>query len=472
MSAIEIHELSFVGQYWSAAMAEDRAAWTAQSLIDPLMFADASLGALYGRISHKFAAGEPVGLEEITAVAREADQIQLLSLVIDVASHHRTLMYHADKLFEAYRARRQLHLLRQGVEEAEKSLEKPERARKVADRITIALLDIFAQQPGEGKPQTRDELVDDQLRRMDQEEDRGITLPWPKMQDACGPWMPGEVIGLSGYSGSGKSTVTANLAMMLAKRGTPVIVFPMEMGEQWVSRAACTLSRFPQVLAEKGLFHKATTEQRNRYRGWLEEMRTWPWEVVNRPNVTPAEVLSATRTLRRQWADRTVVVIIDHMHRLDYGDEEVDKMAGPATKAFKNFAKSDPVGLVFFCLYQPRKPNTDHDLYQPIYGHSIRGHSSSWNEVDVHLSVYRSWGEVSPYGRTEWGDEAINLKQDGSPKIAKPFSEGAVLNNEHCFLKPDKRRVGGEGPSFWLNFHKPSGQIFEYAIERQQDRLA
>lgn len=460
--AIE-HEIQFVGQYWHAAEHDDRVAWKAQALVDPTMFESDALASLYNLVNARHVAGKPLEYgPDFAADISEAGATHAAAQVSDTWYHHHTLMHFAGCIVQAWRARRQVTLIQGGLSDAKRAAaENPEDARRVAEKLSMRLLDAFAGDPSEERPQSRDELVDDQIDRIDREAETGVTLPWPKLQDACGPWMPGDVVGLTGFSGSGKSTVSANLAMQIARRGTPVIVFPTEMCEQWLTRAACALSRFPQHLAEKGLYRQATPQQRTFLRTALEEMREYPWEMVNRPNVTPAEILAAIRVLRRQWKGRTVVVVIDHMHRLDYGAEEADKEAGKATRALKNFAKEDRDGLVFLCLYQPKKPEQDSAMYQPVYASRIRGHSSVWNELDVHLSVYRTWGERSPYGRTEWGDDAVNLRGDGSPAIARPFSEGAVLNTEHTFLKPDKRRVGGEGPPLWLNIHKPSGQVFE-----------
>jgi len=460
------HEMEFVGQFWNAALADSKVAWKAQALVSPPMLESETLGALYGVLSRHFSAGHPLQGPAIWSEIMEAGARQAANDLEGLVPHHASLMFHAERVVDGWRARRQCDLIRLGAEEAERSLEKPERAKKVAERLSMALLDVFAVSVSEGRPQTRDDLVDDQIDRMEREQERGVVLPWPKMQAICGPWMPGELIGLTGYSGSGKSTVTANLAMGLARRGTPVIVFPTEMREQWVARCAAAEAKVPQWIAEKGLWKAASEDQRRAYRTTLERMRSWPWEVVNRGNVTPAELVSAVRTLRRNWPGQTVVVVVDHMHRLDYGAEDADAEAGKATRMLKNFAGEDRDGLVFLLLYQPKKPEGDHAIYQPIHANRIRGHSMIWNELDTHLSVFRAWVERGPFGLTEWGDPSAALKPDGSPKVAKPFSEGAIVDEEHVFLKPDKRRVGGEGSTFWLNIHKPSGQIFELVNER------
>lgn len=461
-------EIEFVAQYWHACECGAKIAWKGQSIIAPEMFSDSGLGRLYHILSTRFSRGEPVGLAECRPDITEADATDAVTIVLPLAIHSESLMYHAQRVVQGWQARKQVSLLRLGIDEAEKSLEKPDRAKKIAEKLALALLDVFVSDSGEGRPQTRDELVDDQLDRMSRVDERGVVLPWPKMQEACGPWMPGDLIGVTGYSGSGKSTMTANLAMGLCQRGVPVIVFPTEMREQWLARAAASVSGVPQWIAEKGLWKSATDAQKQGHADVLEAMRSWPWELVNRSNITPAQMVAAVRTLRRQWPDERVVVLVDHMHRLDYGTEEADAEAGKATRMLKNFATDDRAGLVFVLLYQPKKPEGDHAVYQPIHANRIRGHSMIWNELDVHLSVFRSMVERSPFGMTKWGDPAGLVNSDGSPRLAKPGSETAVVDTERVYMKPDKRRIGGEGRTFWLNFDKPSGRIYETDTRREE----
>lgn len=460
------HEWEFVGQFWIAAEKGNPVAHKAHALVAPQMIEDKHLSMIYGVLTHRFAAGELLSGADLWAEFNKAGTQDTATTLLDATLGVVDILKRADKVLESYRARRQIDLLKLGVEQAERSLEDPARAKRVAERLSMALLDVFAGDTGNSRPQTRDELIEDQLDRMTRAEDRGITLPWPRMDEACGPWMPGDLIGVTGYSGSGKSTVTANLAMGAARRGVPVIVFPTEMREQWVSRCAAAEARVPQWIAEKGLWSKATDIQKASYRKALERMREWPWEVVNRSNVTPAELVSAVRTLRRKWKGERVLVVVDHMHRLDYGSEEADAEAGKATRMLKNFATDDPDGLTFVLLYQPKKPEGDHAIYQPIHANRIRGHSMIWNELDVHLSVFRSWVEKG-VGFTEWQEPCGLVRPDGRPAVAKPYAEGAQLDTEHVYLKPDKRRVGGEGSTFYLNIHAPSGQIYEHYNERE-----
>src|SRR5690606_7821419 len=131
---------------------------------------------------------------------------------------------------------------------------------------------------------------------------------------------------MTAYSGSGKSVWAANLAARWTRRGVPVIAFPTEMGERWVARAVAAetygAQRVRQWVVEKRQWSRATPEERELYAEMITEYRTRPLEIVNRPNITPAQITAAVRVLRKRWSGRTVVVVVDHMHRLDYEGED------------------------------------------------------------------------------------------------------------------------------------------------------
>jgi hypothetical protein len=125
-------------------------------------------------------------------------------------------------------------------------------------------------------------------------------------------------------------------------------------------------------------------------------------------------------------------------------------------------------------LFQPRKPAAGTTQYGPIAGHQIRGHSSIWNELDVHISPFRMWVKTNEQlGRTHWGTVACDYEQGKPmPKLAKPESDGAKLDDEHVYIKIDKRRVGGEGPTVMLHFDAPSGAVYELDTTHSQENAA
>jgi hypothetical protein len=82
-------------------------------------------------------------------------------------------------------------------------------------------------------------------------------------------------------------------------------------------------------------------------------------------------------------------------------------------------------------------------------------------DTSPHLAVERGFF-------TPWGTPRCLLDTQGYPIFVPPppegleHQDGAKLDDEHVYLKVDKRREGGEVP-YTLIFHTdgPSGRIFE-----------
>lgn len=347
--------------------------------------------------------------------------------------------------------------------------------RKIADSLSSRVLQLYAD-TGIAATERKEDLIDRLIARSVEDEQMAINLPWPKLATQVGPLVRGEVVGLTGFSGQGKSTVATNMFAGFCKAGVPVIAFSTEMGEQWLARAAATESLQSQMSAEKNIW-STDDYGRLRYQKALERMRSWPFELVVSPNVKPEEIINRTRALRSRWPGRTVVVMVDHMHRLDYGREDANEKVGWATKLMKNEAKADRDGLVFVLLFQPRKPDGLEMMYKPVAAHQIRGDSAVWNELDTHLSPYRTF--VKTMGgdhKTPWGTPAAWLDGGGSPMVVEPKNgqavEGSKLSDEHLFISIDKRRIGGPvDRPVWLNFHAPSGRVSEGKPEEEQVEL-
>lgn len=449
-------ELTFCGQFMRYAENDaDQRAWSAMELVRSEMFEDRELGAIYEAMCRRLASGNDL-------VDPTTDGTAAWFAVMDNTIGELNLGHFADRIRKNHLARRQVDLLRKGLAAAEDAVPSTNgKARKVADRLSMALLNLFAEGSENGAPASLGEMADAAIASIGHDQDPGVDVPLEKLNEECGPWLPGDVIGVSAYSNGGKSTFIANLATRWARRGQPVLVFPTEMRQQWLDRANCTLSGVRQRIAEKRQWKRATANEISDYRDIMAAFKLMPFEIVNRPNISPVEIIAATRVIRRRWADRPVIVIVDHMHRLDYGAEEANKMVGQATKMMKNFAGD--AGIVFVLLFQPRKP--DKDTYRPIAGHQIRGDSSVWNEIDIHLSPFRAFVKPDAERETKWGTPGAMLDRFGRPFLEKPTKKGAVLSDEFLFLKVDKRRIGGEGGTLIMHFDQPSGAIHEITTE-------
>src|SRR5690606_41073352 len=70
-------------------------------------------------------------------------------------------------------------------------------------------------------------------------------------------------------------------------------------------------------------------------------------------------------------------------------------------------------------LFQPRKPEGGANTYRPIAGYQIRGDSAVWNELDVHLSPYRTWVKASETLLNEWGQPKTVVDPSGWPRSAE-----------------------------------------------------
>lgn len=467
MASFEV-EASFVGAFWGTADSRDegylRAALEAASLVGPDAIENDHLASIYATLRARFAEGKPTDSEDLLdEFASRGIPQQLMGDVIERSAYVTAdqLAHYAQVVLHSYQQRQLSELLAKAQAKlAQGRLD--DGGRRVAEHLAIKAMTIYATSAESGVPQTKDEILDDELRLIEQETEPGIKLPWSKLDSACGPWLPGDVIGVSAYSNAGKSTFAANLMFGLARRGVPCIVFPTEMGQRWIARGLAALSGARQKVAEKRRWRTvATPEEKEAYEHWIGIVRHWPWNVVNVPDISPTEILARTRILRRAYPGQTVVVFVDHMHRLNYGDQDPNEAVGRAVKMFKNFAASDPDGLIFVLLFQPRKPEGGANTYRPIAGYQIRGDSAVWNELDVHLSPYRTWVKASETLLNEWGQPKTVVDPSGWPRSAKPNSEGAKLDDEHYYVKVDKDRVGGEGPVILLNFHAPSGRIYE-----------
>lgn len=345
-------EREFVGQFWRATdgtwEGDDGEAFAVIGRIDPKMLESAELRRLYEELAVRWAAGEPNEPELIfPALRAESIPVQAIVAASDALTAAQLPVF-ARRVREDWQ-RREFMTLSQKATAALGNGAGKDGGRALADRLQLRLLELYTYHGGRGI-QSKDELVAEGKARATAEEQEGITVPWPKLEKACGPWIPGEVVGVSAYSGSGKSQFAANLFTGLVRRGVPVIVFPTEMREQWLDRAVAAMTRTAQWRAEKRRWRGAEHELARYLAGW-DELRDLEWRAVNRPSISPAEIAAATRVLRRQWEDRPVVVMVDHLHRLDYGKENPNEQVGAATQAMKNLASQE--NLVCVLLYQP-----------------------------------------------------------------------------------------------------------------------
>lgn len=450
--------------------ADHQRAFAVFDRIDSEMFVHNDLGLIFRVTASAFASGNPVELSALgTAIENHIDSTDAtMGTWNEVAPDIWQSLYlepRADDVEREFRRRQFRDMLVKGASMLNE-VHGLDGGQQLAGTMASQLIELYA---GKGRgPRnhypTSNEVVDELLQRAVTGEERGIRFPWPKLEEYCGPMIPGECIGITAYSGQGKSLFSSNMFWELAFAGINVVAFPTEMMFQWVERGIARNADVSQWRAEKGRWRDPEGESEFiRYREALEEVRKMDnWRIVARPNITPAEVAMSMRILRKNWPGERVVFFVDHMHRLDYGGEKSDEAVGDATKLFKNISQDDG-NLLPILLFQPKKPEGGKEPYGPTGGHRIRGHSSVWNELDVHLCPWRAVVETvtNQADKTTQGTVRARLDRHGLPMLRSPTVSMAdrKWDDENFHIKIDKRRTGGAGPNVVLPINPVSGRI-------------
>ncbi len=473
-------EAQFVSTFWGMAESKSQIVDAVMTHVEPTMFEDPSFGKAYNRLRGAYATG--ASLNDYTLQRQVVDDVgpEWGTQIFTDRGNNTDLRAYAGKVLVNWRAREQHKMLTQAANQTLKLISegKESKVHKLTDGLfgEVIRLHNTGSSSSSKTPQTKDEYTAAELAKIDKvTTDRGISLPYNKLQEEVGNLIPGDCVGVAAYSNGGKSTFLANLWRWFAIQGHPTIVFPTEMRERWLSRSFAAHARIPQSIAEREQWQLATEEQKVAYRLAVQDLGRCPWEVVNKANITVDEIISRATVIRRRWPGKPVIVAVDHMHRLDYKGMDADFVAGEATKRLRDWAAEDQEGgIILVLLYQPRKPMDEIELYKPVRGDQIRGKSNIWNELDIMLSPYRRWVKVvpgwekNPHLRTPWGTPSCmyDSKNTHLPAFTKPNDPEGKLDDEHAYIKIGKRRVGGEGiGTLMFQMEAPTGFIHEIAIK-------
>lgn len=478
-------EAQYVALYWAAALeGGDQALHL--SRLHPEAIEDEKLRNVLRFISDRDASGDLAeDAETYGALYRVAgaELVHWLQSIRDVSGGLSVRAY-AKRVWKSWKVRQ----VTQYASDLAASLNDlagrdPDAALARADEGFARALALRAEALESATPQTRAAVSEAERTRTEVKGLPGISWPFEKMTRALGPIIPGQVIGLTGYPGGGKSTTGCALFGGFATQGVPQIVVPTEMRAGWLSRVYAARAGVPQQVAENGLWdhtdpetlrlvaqilryegpaaiHQAEAAVRQwkaDYRAAIDALEGRPWEVVNTPSLTIDQVIGRVRVLRRRYEGQFVLVTIDHMHNLDYPDGETDRHVKAATKKLREFCQEDGK-MAALCLFQPKKPERSAvpPEYRPVGAHEIRGQVAE--VLDTHLGIYRWHVQTDPHRVTSWGTPLAVVDEHGWP-VRCPPDEGGKPDDERLYLKPDKRRIGGSGPTFFLGFNPETGRV-------------
>jgi replicative DNA helicase len=399
-----------------------------------------------------------------TAAMAEVGGSAHIEAVLALSSREDAFQSHLSKLAEKYAAR-EVAKVGEGILKAITGKHKPQ---AIIERAVARLSAVASLATSRQGMSTREEFIANERANMDRGPDTGVPMPYEKVSQFTGDLVPGDAVGVPGYSNSGKTLFVANLARYWAIRGYPSIWFPTESQEKFLSRVAAAHARIPQIYPERNAWHQASPSERAAYESALDDLSQCPWGIVPQRMITPQEIIAQANARRREYDGQPVIVVVDHMHRLNYGGENPAFAVPKATQDLRNWAGDDRHGgIILVMLYQPKKPDLDVSVYKPVSGYGISGSGLTMAELDLIISPYRRWVKTSsewkhnPYHRTAWGTARGLTLNDGRPDFAKPEADDAKVDDEHVYLKIGKRRTGGEGPTVMLNIDAPSGHIYQ-----------
>lgn len=495
-------EMRFVAKFAHLVIQEKDPVDRIASGIAPEMLEDSTLATAYRVLSELHASGVGSDTVRITMDLNQAIGADTCFQLLDLAEtwHYQRMDPNLETLevLHHWQARSAAAYLQDLATACRSILKDDTRAALRATEDGVLKAQEILQRTGVSHaPRTRTEIAGAEREIVTAPRERVLRASWPypKMRRALGDLLPGRMYGITAFPNAGKSTFAANLLYGFLRQGVPCLAVVTEMGDDWLRRAWAAEARVPQFVAENRLWddddpetirflrdywrcteHEvvATLDQcRTQYLAVVDDFPTLPCEVVEQSPITPEQVISRLRVLRRRFAGQFVVAFIDHLHNLQYPNDEVDKHVGVATARIRDFCRTDGA-MAVVGLFQPKKPEKHVAAeYRPIYARDIRGQVAQ--VLDVHMSIFRQH-VLTSLDTTPWGTrrcavdpvtghvrfcsqaEAAELGEDGEPR--------GKLDDEHLYIRPDKRRIGGEGRTFVLDFEADTGRVHEVDARR------
>jgi hypothetical protein len=197
----------------------------------------------------------------------------------------------------------------------------------------------------------------------------------------------------------------------------------------------------------------------------FDDALTW-WEknenfILNeRAAVTPDSIL---RAMKRYRAEGTEVFVLDHLHRVIYGEGKDDIRLPMAAFArnLKNFGADNNCKVMAGVQYVKIKPTAEPD------DSSIREANNILEEGNY---VFHVWQPLVAGEMTIHGDFIPRSNADGSRVLADAAEKGAVLGNdpERIYIKCGKQRIRPWRGMIVLPFNPASGLMYEETHHTQE----
>lgn len=224
----------------------------------------------------------------------------------------------------------------------------------------------------------------------------GILTGLAPLDDELGPWLPGDLVGLGGRPGMGKSALAAIIGRNVAAAGGGVIEAHAEMSVQqvWRRRLTATAYEIAQDIAPAySAIRKRTIEyaQRELLGRARESLRGMPLYAVKRTGMTLGHLRALALRQKAAWERQGIplaLLTIDHAGLLKTEREHrsrVDQQT-EISNGLKELA--DELGIPILVLLQLSREVEKRDDKRPVL--SDFRDSGSWEQdLDIALGAFR-----------------------------------------------------------------------------------
>lgn len=329
------------------------------------------------------------------------------------------------------------HIIQVAAEMAERAMDMGEDPAQLLSDLGTAVAELSAS----GSPVQLtdfDQALDDVLDWIDNPgaHPEGILTGLGPLDEALGPLLPGDLMGLGGRPGMGKSAVAAIIGRNVAQAGHGVIELHAEMSVQQVTRRRLTATAYEMFYDQAPAYsaiRRRTVEfaQREMLGTARETLRGLPLSAVKRTGITLGRLRALVIHKKTQWERRGVklgLLTIDHAGLIT-SDKEHRSRVDQQTEVSNGLKiLAGDLNIVVLALLQLNRQLEARDDKRPTLG-DFRDSGSWEQDVDFALGAYRPAYYAAKEKEPPQGKTAAQelVWQDWQARKMSPFIEMPLL---------------------------------------------
>jgi replicative DNA helicase len=341
----------------SAVMLERTAFETASNILAPDMFYDRVNEMIFTAFTELEADRKPIDLLTVVEQLRKtgrleecggASYISQLSMKAVSSAH---LEYHCVVIREKYLRRRLIEACLSntglGFDETEEIDEVIAKLSSEIERIQEAV--VGNSETNHISIPARKSIEQMHIRIANRREGitPGITTGFAGLDRITNGWQPEKFVIIAARPGVGKTSLAIHFAKRAAKKGTPVVLFSLEMGETELTDRMILSET--DVNADDYNSGEIQMPEWSRVETAMTAITKLPVCIDANPNTTIREIANKARLLKKQG--KCQMVIIDYLQLLkpEIREETREREVSTITRRLKIYAKELKIPFLVFC---------------------------------------------------------------------------------------------------------------------------